>query len=182
MIPTRDLARIPAFDGFDDRARKAVGAMMRSYAAHDGKVVVEQGTRSGGAYVVLSGEVRVVRELGNGKSVDVRTLMPGTMFGLLSCLDGGARGASVIARGQVRYAEIPRDAVTELLEGRTPVALLFQVAVCRTLFREVRSTNRRLAELAAVPDTEVATVDLEPVPVFDELDDLSEDLEPLPDL
>lgn len=181
MIPKAELAKIPAFEGFDHRARNAVGAMLRLSASRDSSVLVAQGSRSGGAYVLLSGEARVVRELPNGSSVDVRTIGPGTLFGLLSCLDGAPRSATVIARGPVRLAELPREAVTELLEGRTTVALRFQVAVCRTLFREMRATNRRLAELAAIPDTEIATVELEPVEPLDDLEDLSESLLPLSD-
>jgi CRP-like cAMP-binding protein len=182
MIRKAELASIPAFEGFDDRALSAVGAMMRVFEVEEGGTILEQGARTGGAYVVLDGEVRVVREASNRRSVDVRSLLPGTLFGLLSCLDGGPRGASIVARSRVRIAEIPREAVTELLEGRTHVALRFQVAVCRTLFHEVRATNRLLAELAAIPDSELATYELEPVPVprsYAELDDLSEDLEPL---
>jgi CRP-like cAMP-binding protein len=174
-----DLVRIQAFDGFDERARNAVGAMMRVQEVTDGSVVVEQGARLGGAYVILDGEVRLIRELPSGRSVGVRTLGAGQMVGLLSCLDSGPRNLSVVARGTVRIAEIPRDAVVELLEGRTSVALRFQVAVCRTLFNDLRFTNRRLAELAAVPDRELTTTDLEPLGPVDELDDLSASLEPL---
>lgn len=183
MIQSADLARIPAFEGFDARSLAAVGAMMRTFEVADGDAILTQGDRFGGAYVVLSGAARVVRKVSMSRSVDVRTIEAGSLFGLLSCLDGHPRGSSVVARGPARIAELPRDAVTELLEGRTTVALRFQVAVCRTLFHEVRSTNRRLAELAAIPEHEVRTLDLEPVPdpgvLY--LDDLSDDLEPLSD-
>lgn len=173
MIDAALLATIPAFNGFDDRSRLAVGAMMRLHRVTDGHVLIEQGSRVGGAYALLSGTVRIVRDLPGQRSVDIGSLQQGTLFGLLSCIDGHPRGASVVAKGDAVIGEIPREAMGELLQGRTTIALRFQVAVCRALFHEVRATNLRLAELAAVPDTEMMTTDLEP------LDVPSAELEPL---
>jgi CRP-like cAMP-binding protein len=182
VIPTAELASVPAFAGFDERALRAVGAMLRVSTSEDGEPILSQGERTGGAFVVLDGAVRVIREVSGQRSVDIRTLEQGTLFGLLSCLDGAPRGATVVARGAVRVAEIPREAVTELLEGKTPIAMRFQVAVCRTLFASVRATNRRVAELAAIPESELATFELEPVlPDASESDlvDLSDSITPL---
>ena len=163
MINASLLADIPAFEGFDERSRLAVGAMMRLHRASDGDVLVQQGSRKGGAFALIKGSVRVVRDLPGGRSVDIGSLEKGAMFGLLSCIDGSPRGATVIARGDALVGEIPREAMGELLKGRTTNSLRFQVAVCRALFQEVRATNVRLAELAAVPDSEMQTVDLEPL-------------------
>lgn len=136
---------------------------MRLHRASDGRVLVQQGSRTGGAFVILKGTVRVVRDLPGGRSVDIGSLEQGALFGLLSCIDGIPRGRSVIARGDALVGELPREAMGELLQGRTTISLRFQVAVCRALFHEVRATNVRLAELAAVPDSEMQTVDLEPL-------------------
>jgi len=180
VIDASLLQNIPAFNGFDERSRLAVGAMMRLHRVNDGHVLVKQGSRTGGAFALLEGQVRVVRDLPGGRSVDIGSLDQGKLFGLLSCIDGIPRGATVIARGDALVGEIPREAMGELLQGRTTVALRFQVAVCRTLFREVRATNLRLAELAAVPDSEMQTLDLEPIDLEPlELEDISESLEPL---
>jgi CRP/FNR family transcriptional regulator, cyclic AMP receptor protein len=177
VIDASLLHNIPAFQGFDDRARLAVSAMMRLHRVDDGHVLIKQGSRAGGAFALLRGEVRVVRDLPGGRSVDIGSLEEGQLFGLLSCIDGIPRGATVVARGNALVGEVPREAMGELLQGRTTIALRFQVAVCRTLFREVRATNLRLAELAAVPDSEMQTVDLEPLD--EPLEDFSGSLEPL---
>ena len=163
MIPTSELADVPAFEGFDERALRAVSAMMRIITAEPGEQILDQGARTGGAFIVLDGTVRVVRRVSDQRSVDLGVLKQGALFGLLACIDGEPRGTRVIARSRARVAEIPRAAISELLEGRTPVALRFQVAVCRALFADVRATNVRLAELAAVPETELATYELEPL-------------------
>lgn len=165
MIDASHLQNIPAFQGFDERSRLAVSAMMRLHEVEDGHVLIKQGSRTGGAFALLQGEARVVRDLPGSRSVDIGALKRGQLFGLLSCIDGIPRGATVVARGKALVGEVPREAMSELLQGRTIIALRFQVAVCRTLFREVRSTNLRLAELAAVPDTEMQTLDLEPLDI-----------------
>ncbi len=179
MITDAILQQVTAFAGFDERALRAVGALMRVYMVADGHHILRQGSRAGGMFVLLDGEVRAVRQLSQGRTVDVRTIEKGTLFGLLSCLDSAPRGSTYVARGRVQVAELPRDAVTELLQGRTGVALSFQLAVCRTLFQEVRVTNHRLAELSAIPDSEVETADLTLQLAQEELE--SADIEPLED-
>lgn len=150
------LEGMPMLDGMPLRARQAVAAMMDERAYPDGAFVLRQGERLGGVFILLSGEVRVERQLPGGGTVDLATLGPGVSLGTLAALDGGPRGASVIARGGIRCAVLPRGDFMELMDGRTPVALGFQLAVVRDLLRDVRATNGRLVELASLPDQSVS--------------------------
>lgn len=182
MIDARVLANFSAFDNFDERARAAVGALMVPHMVADGEVLLPAGSRHGGAFLVIDGVVRVLRQVAGGRMVLVRTCMPGTMFGLRSSIEGGARVHTYQARGRCQLAELPRSAFEELLSGRTSLALGFQLGVCRELFRQVRETNVRVAELAAA-ETELSTgeVSVAELHATPSLDDLSELLQPLPD-
>jgi len=51
----------------------------------------------------------------------------------------------------------------DLMNGATPLAMRFQVAVLRCLARDIRSTNSRLTELAALPSCKLSLEDLEEV-------------------
>lgn len=159
MDATR-LDGVPLFDAMPARARDAVASMMDERGYPDGAVLLRQGERLGGVFVLLDGRVRVERVLPTGGTVDLVTLGPGAALGTLSALDGGPRGASVIARGPVRCAVLPRLAFQDLMDGRTPVALGFQLAVVRDLLRDVRATNRRLVELASLPDQSLSLEEL----------------------
>jgi CRP-like cAMP-binding protein len=154
------LAGIPLLAGMPERARDAVASMMDERSFPDGAVLLRQGERRGGVFVLLDGQVRVERVLTTGGTVDLATLGRGAALGTLAALDGGERGASVVARGPVRCAVLPRLAFQELMEGSTPVALGFQLAVVRDLLRDVRTTNRRLVELASLPDQSLSLEEL----------------------
>jgi CRP-like cAMP-binding protein len=155
-----DLAGIPMLASMPARARDAVASMMDERAFPDGAVLMRQGDRLGGVFIVVSGCVGVERNLPTGGTVDLAKLGAGAVLGTLAALDGGARGATVIARGPVRCAVLPRGAFIELMDGRTPVALGFQVAVVRDLLRDVRATNRRLVEVASLPDQSLSLEDV----------------------
>ena len=88
VIPIDELATVPAFDGFDERALRAVGAMMRIISADSGEEILGQGARTGGAFIVLEGTVRVVRQVSDQRSVDLGVHERGSLFGLLACIDG----------------------------------------------------------------------------------------------
>jgi CRP/FNR family transcriptional regulator, cyclic AMP receptor protein len=154
-MDTQRLDGVPLFSSLDDRARNAVASMMTERAYPDGAALLTQGERSGGVFVLLEGSIRVERTLPAGGTVDLVTLGPGALFGTLAVLDGGARAASCLARGPVRCGVLPRTAFMDLMDGRTPVALRFQHAVICDLFKDIRATNRRLVELAALPDSQV---------------------------
>jgi hypothetical protein len=51
----------------------------------------------------------------------------------------------------------------DLMNGSTPLAMRFQVAVLRCLARAIRNTNGRLTELAALPACVISLDDLEQV-------------------
>ncbi len=154
MVDSDLLDHVPLFRSMPERARAAVTALLDERHFPDGAVLLEQGSRSGGVYVLLSGAVRVQRALPGDRTVDLVTLRAGALFGTLAVLDGGVRAASCVAKGPVHVAVLPRTAFLELMDGTSEIALRFQLAVVRDLFADVRATNQRLVELAALPEPE----------------------------
>lgn len=160
MIDAARLAHVPLFRAFDARALAGIASFMNLLRFDDGDLVVEQGAREGGCFIVLAGQVRLFRTTPDGSAVDLVTLGPGAVFGLLTALDGLPRAASGAARGEVEVAELGLAAFSELIDGRGAVALRFQVAVCQELVRDIRGANLRLAELASLPSQEVSMVSI----------------------
>ncbi len=151
------------FSGMRPSEVEVVAGAMREDAWWDSSVVVQQGDQKGSVYFVLEGAVRVERRQENGEIVSVGRLGPGAVFGILGVLDGVARAASCVAEGTVRCAIMERKDFLDLMNGATPLALRFQMAVLRCLARDLRSTNGRLTELAALPACKVSLEDLEEV-------------------
>jgi len=158
--------RVNALDYFTGMSKsevEVVAGAMREDAWWDGSVVVQQGEQKGSVYFVLEGVVRVERKKETGEIVTVGRLGPGAVFGVLGVLDGVERAASCVAEGTVRCAIMERKDFIDLMNGATPLAMRFQIAVLRCIARDIRSTNNRLTELAALPACKVTEEDLEQV-------------------
>jgi len=90
------LASIPMFRhlGVRQRARLAQLFCRRTY--RPGAVIVRQGDTSMSFYVVLTGQVRVVRQSA-GDTVDITEEGPGSFFGEMGVIDDLPRAATVMA-------------------------------------------------------------------------------------
>jgi CRP/FNR family cyclic AMP-dependent transcriptional regulator len=157
------LTELDYFHGMGVAEIEVISGAMREDAWWDGTVVVQQGEQKGGVYFVLEGGIRVERRQDNGEIVTVGRLGPGAVFGILGVLDGVPRAATCVAEGTLRCAFMGRKDFLDLMNGLTSLALRFQVAVLRCLARDIRSTNARLTELAALPSCSVNLEDLEEV-------------------
>ncbi len=157
------LSALDYFRGMKSQEIDVVAGAMREDAWWDGSVVVQQGDQKGSVYFVLEGSIRVERRLENGEIVTVGHLGPGAVFGILGVLDGAPRAATCAAQGTVRCAIMDRKDFIDLMNGSTPLAMRFQMAVLRCLARDIRSTNSRLTELAALPSCKLTLEDLEEV-------------------
>jgi len=157
------LQALDYFRGMTEAEVEVVAGAMKEDAWWDGSVVVQQGDQKGSVYFVLEGSIRIERRLENGEIITVGHLGPGAVFGILGVLDGVPRAANCVSAGTSRCAVMNRTDFLDLMNGATPLALRFQLAVLRCLARDIRSTNSRLAELAAVPACRISLDDLDEV-------------------
>lgn len=162
-METERVKSLDYFVGMKASEVEVVAGAMREDAWWDGSVVVQQGDQKGSVYFVLEGSVRIERKKETGEIVTVGRLGPGAVFGVLGVLDGVARAASCVAEGTVRCAIMERKDFLDLMNGSTPLALRFQLAVLRCIARDIRSTNGKLTELATLPACRVSMQDLEEV-------------------
>lgn len=162
-MDTERVASLDYFQGMQRQEVEVIAGAMKEDAWWDGSVVVQQGDQKGSVYFVLEGNIRVERRQENGEIVAVGMLGVGAVFGILGVLDGVPRAASCVAEGTVRCAIMDRKDFIDLMNGSTPLAMRFQIAVLRCLARDIRSTNTRLTELAALPSCRLTLDDLEEV-------------------
>lgn len=107
----------------------------------DGEVIFEQGTFGDWVYVILEGEVKVVRKTPKG-DVTVATLREGDFIGELEFLDMGKepRSANVVAVGDVKLGVLDRDRLRREYESLS--------ADFRLIIRTLVQRTRRITQLA----------------------------------
>ena len=144
------LQSIPIFDRLEERSLRALGGVMQEQMFDAGTVVIEQGSPSDGIHLVLEGTIQINRITEAGAIVVLNYIETGAVFGTLSTIDKGVRGAQCIAKTNVRSAFLSAADFEELMEGTSSLSLGFQVAILRSVFSDIRKTNDQLAELSSL--------------------------------
>jgi CRP-like cAMP-binding protein len=127
------LAGCPLFKGIDDEGLAALAERATQVDFPAGHVIARQGEIGTGFFVVIEGQVRVVRD---GKAV--ATLGAGEFFGELSVLDRMPRNAMVAA-------EVPTTCLA-LASWDFEAVLLEQPALTLAILRGVARRLRSVTE------------------------------------
>ena len=145
------LARTPVFTGLPRRllARLAVQLFEKSYGP--GEIVFREGDPGKGLFVILEGEVEIVRETAQGEQ-RVATFGPSTAFGEMALIDDLPRSATARASGPTHLLILYRSHFETLVEGDKAVALVVMHNLLRTLAGYVRAmTVTRPARVEPAP-------------------------------
>jgi CRP-like cAMP-binding protein len=101
------MAVSPIFRPFGRSERKAIVERFRSRDVVAGEVIIREGERSDGLYVILDGAVEV-RKRKDGREVMAGQLREGDLFGEVSCLRKTSATATVVARRAGTLLRLPR--------------------------------------------------------------------------
>ena len=128
--------------GEGGRLLLGVGAGPFGDEAEAGDVVLREGEEAVGFYIISSGQLEVVKDLGGSKETVLARFGPGEFFGETALLDGYPRTASIRAMEDGRCLVMSRwDFLAELKSSPDMAAQLL-----RTLARRLRQTDARLTE------------------------------------
>ncbi len=142
------LRHVPLFEDLleDDLARLAAGA--QEERAGPGEVVFREGDTGDRAFVIVDGEIEVVKASGD-REVLLAVRGPGDVIGEMALLDAAPRMASVRARTDVRFVTIPKDVLDDLLgSSATASRSLFRVLLAR--WRETEAKLRQSERMAQI--------------------------------
>lgn len=140
------LAGSPRFAGVEPGVLESIaGACVeRSYA--DGQLVAAEGEHGDEMVVIVSGSIRVHRKSADGREIDLATLGPGDLAGLLALVDLAPRRASCSARGSATVGVLTKTAFDQLCERDAALACALRLAVARQLVRDARALNDALRD------------------------------------
>jgi CRP/FNR family transcriptional regulator, cyclic AMP receptor protein len=128
------LAQVPLFEGLSRRHLKQIADHADEISFREREIIVEADHPGGTFFVIVEGEVRVVR----GDRTIARA-GPGEFFGEISLLDGGPRTASVIAETPVVAIRLFKASFDKVVREEPSVAGRILAVVARRL-REAEKT------------------------------------------
>jgi CRP-like cAMP-binding protein len=139
------LRTLPLFADVDERLLQRLASLLRHQHCAAGSTVFAEDDDERNMYVVLRGHMRLIAYSRSGRETVFRDLHPGDIVGMLAAIDGGPRGASLVAIDDAEIGYLEAAVFNRLLMEEPRFAVL----VTTYLTGQVRSLFRRLLLLAA---------------------------------
>jgi glycine/D-amino acid oxidase-like deaminating enzyme len=137
------LEEFPVFKNFTAPELELLGRAMRRRQLPRRAVLFTEGSAADSWYVVLSGAVSVTIEA-RGRQRLLAQLLPGSIFGQVSVLDGEPRSATCTIERAAILAEVDRHASARLLRSRSPISLKLLGVLNDGIVSALRGADRQL--------------------------------------
>ena len=148
-ITAASLRDIGLFGGLDDETLGILARELPAQYVEVGQTVVDEGDTAREMFVVITGELEVVKRGRGGAASEARVAMlgPGDWFGEMSILDVQPRSAPVRAPAPTMLLTMSTDHVEKLLYRRDLKAYsLLVMNIARELSRRLRVADGILAQ------------------------------------
>ena len=136
------LAKVSLFSGMKASDLERIASLAQSHVFQAGETIIREGDRDGRLFVVVSGEVDVIKGLGKKNESYVRTLGPLSYFGEMALIDDLVRSASVVAKGETGVLILDQWSLHQDIE-RYP-AMAFELM--RMLSQRIRAIEKTIVD------------------------------------
>jgi CRP-like cAMP-binding protein len=121
----------------------------------DGFVLFEQGDPAADMYVIVSGEVRISRTVGDGEAT-LTTLGPGEFFGEIALFDPGPRSATAVTVGPTELEIVDRSSFVQTIENPAIWEICRKMSLrIRRMDELLESAGARGADRSGAPNDDV---------------------------
>ena len=138
------LKRVGLFSCLEDRYLKHISEFCVRRTFKKGDVILNQGDPGIGLYIIVSGKVKITKELAKRDIIEVAIHGPGEFVGEMTVLDNAPRSASVIALENTDCLVLTAWDFKARLKAHPEIAL----ALLPVVVRRFRETNEILLALS----------------------------------
>jgi CRP/FNR family transcriptional regulator, cyclic AMP receptor protein len=148
--PTNDrLREIGLFGALSDDVLTHLASMLQQRRVAPGATVFQEGDQGHDMFVVLDGEVEVLKKSRRGRTQRIAILGPSDAFGEMSIIDVQPRSATVRSLAPTRLLRIAAEDLDALYRHDVKSYAIVVLNVARDLSRRLRVTDGILADIAA---------------------------------
>lgn len=134
------LAQVPLFAPMKKRELKNISETAEELLYEPGEMVIKEGERDGRLFVLLEGEVEIIKGLGQPGERLLRRLGPGAYFGEMAVLGDALRTASVRAVGPARMLSLRDFNLRQAMERHPYIA----IELLNVMSRRMQQMEQRL--------------------------------------
>ena len=131
------LSRVALFSLMKRRDLKRIAKLAKHHSYKKGDLIVKEGARDGRLFVIISGEVSVVKDLGGPSEKMLRVLRSDNYFGEMALIDDYVRTASVVANEQTEVISLDQWNIREEIRKYPSIA----IELLQTLGRRLRAAE-----------------------------------------
>jgi CRP-like cAMP-binding protein len=147
-VAVEDLREVALFGGLSDAALEAFARSLTIERFVPGAVVFQEATPAHSVYVLLEGEVEVMKHSRTGREHRVAVLGPTDCFGEMSLVDMQPRSATVRTISPARALRITSEDFDHLYRQDLKSYALVVLNIARDLSRRLRVADAILADVA----------------------------------
>jgi CRP-like cAMP-binding protein len=131
------LSRVALFSLMKRRDLKRIAKLAKHHSYEKGDLIVKEGARDGRLFVIISGEVSVVKDLGGPSEKMLRVLRSDNYFGEMALIDDYVRTASVVSNEQTEVLSLDQWNIREEIRKYPSIA----IELLQTLGRRLRAAE-----------------------------------------
>jgi CRP-like cAMP-binding protein len=146
QLSLSDLGEIGLFGGLSDEVLRDFVAGLRETTPNTGDMIFREGDDAREMYVILAGEIEVLKRSKRGTEARVALLGGGDWFGEMSILDVQRRSASVRAVAPCRLLVVTTRDLDSLYRKDIKSYAMIVLNVARELSRRLRIADGLLAD------------------------------------
>jgi CRP-like cAMP-binding protein len=144
------LQKVAIFKDLDDDELAEVAEVCKEERFAAGEYVFREGEHGNRLFLIVSGEVRISRDVPGSGEEALAILKPGALFGEMAVFDRSERSTDAISNGGTTVLTIGRPDFEMLLDFDRELAHKVLWGCVRLLSGRLRSTNDSLRSLLAM--------------------------------
>jgi CRP-like cAMP-binding protein len=131
----------------DDECR-ALADLVTLRDLKQGESLAQEGTIDNHLYVILRGNLGIIKNAGTAHEVTINTLSAGDFVGEMGFMDGSELYASKVALGDTQVLGLEREKLESLLTTRPVIVYRVMRAIIRVVHQIQRRLSMQQAELS----------------------------------
>ena len=134
------LANVSIFSHIKNKDLRRIAKLTQYHLYYEKDVIIKEGDRDGRLFVIVSGEVEVIKDLGSKKEKRLRTMRAQSYFGEMALIDDFVRTASVVAKEDTQVLILEQWNLRQEIEKYPIVA----IELLQMLSRRVRAIEKTM--------------------------------------
>jgi CRP-like cAMP-binding protein len=138
------LKGIDIFESLSVSELAAIASIAEVTDTPAGEIIIEEGTFGETMYLIIQGEVSVIKELGKVNEIEIDRIKPGEYCGEMALFEDVERSASIRTELKCNFMVLHKQQFREIVREYPQIAL----EICKVLSGRIRKLHKKIENRA----------------------------------